>query len=431
VIRYLENGNHQKQDNYEFMREMWSIGEDALHGLDIAEQGHGVVGHLRDIWYLPVNSKTVNLAQGGPSVNVADILHMSSSSKNPPFVMWAVSTLVFMFRFAMVLFGVPVDFMIVFFGCVTKMALMPFILALRFAKLDYHIPRSMSFSFDKKNFFYPATEHFVVSRTIIHTLNDHLRSIGGNYDMTYFFAQKIPCFGCFMITFIQLGLTGTGLKSLVSFEGDWKELKYSDTRKVLKVSFQFLVIAKLLEVFANAEISRRSCSEKPWEEETVEWGPEWMNWEGKGDPFKVVKGSVETVKLHSYTRIFAGLSFVVYGFAQLHGLGHDGRMPALGVMGEAIPILSFSILSALLAPDMTNAEKPEYSFFDMGLGPISMRVAQQVDNLASLLEPIFYLMYSGQKNFTLWRTSDEVPKKSDWADVVQICNYGGSIYEFT
>lgn len=419
VINHLETG-HQEQDNHKFMREMWSIGQDALHGVDLAENEHGVVGHLRDIWFSPANSKTLNLVRGGGH----DFKNMELAGEVQDFKDYFTiftNLGIFAMRGMMLFFGLPFDFMIVVFNSLTKVVLMLPISALKFARMDYHIPRSMSFQFGS-NFFYPATEHFAISRAIGHTLNDHLNSLTFttfffNHNTQYLLTQKVPCLAGFGITVTQLGLSLLGIKNLWGFKEDWVEVDFENTNAVLKVSFQFLLIAKLLETFANAEISRRSCSETDWADETVEKGPERMDWKKETLPekwlvntetsFQVVKGSLETVKLYSYTRLLSGLSFIVYGSCAIIGLEHDGRMPSAGAMTDAVPLMAFTVFSTVLAPDLFKPDKTDYGFYDTGLGPMSMRWAQMVDNLASFFEPMFYVLYSGNENYEKWRRSTD------------------------
>merc|ERR1711920_28685 len=144
------------------MREMWSIGEDALHGLDVAEHARGVVGHLRDIWFSPLNSKTVNLAREvGHDVKNMELAGAVTDWKDGFTILTNFG--IFAMRAMMLPLGMIFDFMIVSFNFMTKMALTPLILLSKKMKLDYHLPRSIASSpFDP----YPANEHRTVSRAI-------------------------------------------------------------------------------------------------------------------------------------------------------------------------------------------------------------------------------------------------------------------------
>merc|ERR1711920_284106 len=76
-------------------------------------------------------------------------------------------------------------------------------------------------------------------------------------------------------------------------------------------------------------------------------------------------------------------------------------MPSGGLVMDLIPIVCFTIFSLAQGKAIfIDHDATGYSFYDVGLGPMHMRVAQMVDNLASLAVPLFYIGYDTHPNYT-------------------------------
>merc|ERR1740129_664271 len=65
-----------------------------------------------------------------------------------------------------------------------------------------------------------------------------------------------------------------------------------------------------------------------------------------------------------------------------------------------IPLSSFFVFSLAQVVTVRNRLSVlDFSYYDIGPGPISMRSAQLVDNLASFMEPVFYMQYSWDNDY--------------------------------
>eukprot|EP00420_Gonyaulax_spinifera_P038445 CAMPEP_0197872132 /NCGR_PEP_ID=MMETSP1439-20131203/2312_1 /TAXON_ID=66791 /ORGANISM="Gonyaulax spinifera, Strain CCMP409" /LENGTH=1261 /DNA_ID=CAMNT_0043491105 /DNA_START=56 /DNA_END=3841 /DNA_ORIENTATION=- len=258
--------------------------------------------------------------------------------------------------------------------------------------------------------------HIPARRTKVFFLDDFPWYVVQKYkslsDMNeWLFGHKIACEAYFAILFAQFGLFFLGLNNIMNFETLWEKPLHGyltrpenkQDRDMIFSSFVFLWIAKHMEVSANSIIMERSCSEKAWD----------LNYPKESEEKET---SVNVIKAYATTRVAAGVAFTIFGSLAAVGM-KKWKMPSPGWYGDLLPITAFSGFSmAQVKVIFEGTDGSDFSFYDLGPGPIPMRMAQLVDNLASLGEPIFYMLYSRlaaflpvEKSEDYWARMQEVP----------------------
>jgi len=90
----------------------------------------------------------------------------------------------------------------------------------------------------------------------------------------------------------------------------------------------------------------------------------------------------------------SGTFFTLFGALAIPGL-KEWKMPTPGWYADWMPLCAFSAFSAVQFKVLkAGKDASDFAFYDIGPGPFWQRVFQMTDNLASFLEPVFYLQYS-------------------------------------